>query len=87
MNGRCRHGAAHEIAGGLCIFDFWARSGDNPADAPISTFGIRAAKPQPRAASEPVVPTSLRFTSGCKVLRYAALAPILTLGFHHTSRP
>jgi hypothetical protein len=42
LNRLCRRAAALELAGDLCVFDFWVRSSDNPADGPSSKYGIRS---------------------------------------------
>ena len=87
LSGRCRRAAALEIAGGLCIFDFWVRSATTQPTlrAVCSAFGLKNNNGEqllklwcrPRCDSH----------HGVKSYWYAAKAPILTLGFHHTLRP
>ena len=72
LNARCRRSAALELAGGLCVYDFWVASRENPADAPSSVYGVRAAKPaQPLPTADISIPCVV--TQGGAHKRAAAL--------------
>lgn len=91
---RCRRSTALEIAGGLCDFDFWVRSSDNPADAPSSVFGI----PRCKAAAENclrsccgiLLATFITMSSALGLLRFRLCRRLIFCtrrGLHWVSRP